>query len=60
MRRATGKPVHMIGGLTNEMSHAEQVAVAQASRDAGAVGASLYKYPLYDAGSWAALSSFEP
>jgi hypothetical protein len=50
----------MIGGLTNEMTHAEQVAVARASRDAGAVGTSLYKYPLYDAGSWAALSSFAP
>jgi hypothetical protein len=58
VRRATGKPVHMIGGLTNEMTHSEQVAVARASRDAGAIGASLYKYPLYDSGSLAALSSF--
>ena len=58
VRRATHKPVHMIGGLTNEMTHVEQVAVTRASRDAGAIGASLYKYPLYDAGSWAALSSF--
>jgi hypothetical protein len=59
VRRATGKPVHMIGGLTNEMTHSEQVAVARASRDAGAVGTSLYKYPLYDRGSWAALTSFD-
>lgn len=59
VRRVTGRPVHLIGGLTNAMKHSEQVAVAQASRDAGAIGASLYKYPLYDAGSRAALSSFD-
>jgi hypothetical protein len=59
VRRATGRPVHVIGGLTNAMNHAEQAAVAQASRDAGAIGASLYKFPLYDAGSWAALSAFD-
>jgi hypothetical protein len=59
VRRATGRPVHVIGGLTNAMNHAEQVAVARASRDAGAIGTSLYKFPLYDAGSWAALSSFD-
>ena len=59
VKRATGRPVHVIGGLTNEMSHSEQAAVAQAARDAGAVGASLYKFPLYDTGSWTALSAFE-
>ena len=57
--RATGRPVHLIGGLTDGMSHAEQAAVAQASRDAGAIGASLYKFQLYDAGSWAALTAFD-
>jgi hypothetical protein len=59
VQRATGKPVHVIGGLTNAMTHAEQAAVARASRDSGAIGASLYKFPLYDAGSWAALSAFD-
>ena len=59
VKRATGRPVHVIGGLTNEMSHSEQAAVAQAARDAGAVGASLYKFPLYDTGSWSALSAFQ-
>jgi hypothetical protein len=58
VRRATGKPVHVIGGLTDGMTHAEQAAVALAARDAGAIGASLYKFPLYDTGSWAALSAF--
>ena len=59
VQRATGRPVHVIGGLTDAMTHAEQAAVARASRDAGAIGASLYKFPLYDSGSWAALSSFD-
>ncbi|MEA2495500.1 MAG: hypothetical protein QOJ29_3411 [Thermoleophilaceae bacterium] len=59
VRRATHRPVHVIGGLTDTMSQSEQTAVARAARDAGAIGASLYKYPLYDAGSWAALSSFD-
>jgi len=58
VRRATQRPVHVIGGLTDSMSRSEQVAVARAAHDAGAVGASLYKYQLYDPGSWAALSSF--
>ena len=58
VRRATGKPVHVIGGLTDSMTSAEQLAVARAARDAGAVGASLYKYTLYGAGSWAGLTLF--
>jgi len=59
VRAATRRPVHLIGGLTDTMSHAEQVAVVRASRDAGAIGTSLYKFPLYDAGSWTALASFD-
>jgi hypothetical protein len=59
VRRATGKPVHVIGGLTDSMTRREETAVAQAARDAGAVGASLYKFPLYDRGSWAALGAFD-
>ena len=58
VRSATGKPVHVIGGLTDSMTAAEQSAVARAAYSAGAIGASLYKYPLYSAGSWAALSAF--
>ncbi|MFL5896353.1 MAG: hypothetical protein ACJ76Z_14730 [Thermoleophilaceae bacterium] len=58
VRRATGRRVHVIGGLTDGMRGSEEAAVAKAARDAGAYGVSLYKYPLYDDGSWAALSSF--
>ena len=56
---ATARPVHLIGGITGAMTPAEQLAVVRASRDAGAVGSSLYKYARYDAGSWAALAAFE-
>ena len=59
VRRATHKPVHLIGGLTDQMTQSEQTAVARAAHDAGAVGASLYKYPLYSPGSWEALSAFD-
>jgi hypothetical protein len=59
VRRATGKPVHVIGGITDSMTRREETAVARAARDAGAVGTSLYKFPLYDSGSWAALGAFD-
>jgi hypothetical protein len=58
VRNATGRRVHVIGGTTDNMRASEQAAVARAARDAGAYGVSLYKFPLYDEGSWAALSSF--
>ena len=58
VRRATHRPVHLIAGLTNAMTASEQSAAARAARDTGAVGASFYKYPLYNRGSWAALSAF--
>jgi hypothetical protein len=58
VRQATHRPVHVIGGLTDTMTLPEQMAVARAARDAGAVGSSLYKYPLYNSGSWAALALF--
>ncbi|HEX4734314.1 MAG TPA: hypothetical protein VH247_07865 [Thermoleophilaceae bacterium] len=59
VREATGRPVHLIGGLTDSMSAQEQAAVSLAARDAGAIGASLYKYRLFDEGSWAALDVFD-
>jgi hypothetical protein len=59
VRRETGRPVHLIGGLTDSMTAQEQAAVSLAARDAGAIGASLYKYRLFDEGSWAALSVFD-
>jgi hypothetical protein len=54
----TGKPVHVIGGLTGALSSGEEAAVARAAHDAGAYGMSLYKYEGYDPGSWEALSLF--
>ncbi len=58
VRRATGRPVHLIGGLTDQMRASEEKAVTRAARDAGAYGVSLYKFKIYDDASWAALSSF--
>src|SRR3954453_7906407 len=58
VKRASGKPVHVIGGLTDAMSASEQSAVARAARYSGATGASLYKYSLYSSGPWAARSAF--
>jgi hypothetical protein len=58
VRRATRRRVHLIGGITDEMRPSEEAAVARAARDAGAYGVSLYKFPLYDSGSWDALAAF--
>jgi hypothetical protein len=58
VRHATHRPVHVIGGVTDSMTPAEQAAVARAALDSGAIGTSLYKFPLYDDASWAALSAF--
>src|SRR4051812_36842891 len=60
LRRVTGRPVHVIGGLTGNMSSAAQRAVARAARDAGAYGMSLYKYMDYSAASWDSMASFGP
>jgi hypothetical protein len=59
VRAATGRPVHVIGGITDAMTEAEQDAVTRAARRGGAYGVSFYKYLLYDPGSWLALASFE-
>jgi hypothetical protein len=60
VERMTARPVHVIGGTTDAMTNAEQAAVVLAASDSGAIGASLYKYRFFDAGSWAALSAFDP
>ena len=58
VRAATHRPVHLVGGLTDQMTPEAQAAAMLAARRAGAIGASLYKYSLYGAGSWAALAAF--
>jgi hypothetical protein len=42
--RATGKPVHVIGGVSDAMSPLEEAAVGRAAEDSGAIGSSLYKW----------------
>jgi hypothetical protein len=58
--RNPGARVHLIGGLTNRMSDAEDMAVVEAAKDANATGVSFYKYTLYGEGEWTALSAFAP
>lgn len=41
---ATGKPVHVIGGVSDAMSRREEAAVGRAAEDSGAIGSSLYKW----------------
>lgn len=60
VRAATRRRVHVIGGITDAMRASEEQAVVRAARDAGAYGVSLYKYSLYDRGSWDALAAFAP
>ncbi len=64
LRLATGDPalaVHVIGGLANKLSTAEDEAVVQAALDEGTLGASFYKLRLSSAGEWQALSDgFSP
>jgi hypothetical protein len=59
VRRATHRPVHLIAGVADAMTPAEQAVATRAAWDAGAIGTSLYKYRLYDTASWAALSAFD-
>ena len=60
LRAVTGRPVHIIGGLTAQMDESTQYAVTRAARDSGAYGVSFYKYMDYDEASWEAMASFEP
>ena len=40
--QVTGKPVHVIGGLTDDLTRPERNAVERAATDSGAIGSSLY------------------
>ena len=40
--RATGRPVHVIGGLVDDLTRRERSAVGRAALDGGAIGSSLY------------------
>jgi hypothetical protein len=55
IRTATGRPhepVHLIGGLADVAGNTEVKAFVTASRDFGALGASLYDYPITRRAEW--------
>lgn len=59
VRRLTGgRPVHLIGGLSDGLTSAEHAAVARGARDGGAVGASFYDFAIGQDAAWRALRVF--
>jgi hypothetical protein len=58
VRSMTGRPVHLIGGLTAGLSTSEAAAVGRGARDGGAIGASFYDFALGQGPVWRALAPF--
>jgi hypothetical protein len=56
VRALTGRPVHLIGGLTDALSASEDAAVVRGARDGGAIGASFYDFALGQDDAWRALT----
>ncbi|MFL5796437.1 MAG: hypothetical protein ACJ77A_00705 [Actinomycetota bacterium] len=59
VRRATGEPgipVHVIGGIADDMSPAETTAFVRGARSEHVFGASLYEFPRTSAFEWRALA----
>ena len=50
------KPVHTIGGLSEDMTPNQAAEMARAVADTGGIGASLYSWPGTDADEWAQLA----
>jgi hypothetical protein len=58
VRALTGRPVHLIGGLTDALTDSEAAAVVRGVRDGGGIGASFYDFAIHQDGAWRALSLF--
>ena len=58
VRALTGRPVHLIGGLTDALSSSDAAAFVRGARDGGAIGASFYDFAIGQDGAWRALSLF--
>jgi hypothetical protein len=54
----TGRPVHMIGGLTAALSSSDAAAFVRGAQDGGAIGASFYDFATGQDGAWRALNLF--
>src|SRR5688500_15634332 len=62
IRRATGDediPIHVIGGIANDMEPRETRAFVHATKSRGAFGASLYDSPITSPESWRILKGFD-
>jgi hypothetical protein len=55
VRRATRRPVHIIGGLDPYLLPSEPAAVVRGARDGGAIGASFYDFVGAQDATWGAL-----
>jgi hypothetical protein len=55
VRSLTGRPVHLIGGLSDSLGPGEHAAVVRGARDAGAIGASFYDFSIGQDSTWRAL-----
>jgi hypothetical protein len=58
VRALTGRPVHLVGGLTDALGPGEPAAVVRGARDAGAIGASFYDFAIGQDAAWRALRSY--
>jgi hypothetical protein len=57
VRALTGRPVHLIGGLTDALGPGEAAAAVRGARDGGAIGASFYDFALGQDDAWRALAA---
>jgi hypothetical protein len=58
VRALTGRPVHLIGGLTDALGPGEPAAVVRGAQDAGAIGASFYDFAIGQDAAWRALRPY--
>ena len=56
VRAWTGRPVHLIGGLTDALASGEAAAMVRGARDGGAIGASFYDFAIGQDEAWRALT----
>ena len=56
VRAWTGRPVHLIGGLTDRLAPGDAGAMVRGARDGGAIGASFYDFAIGQDEAWRALT----
>jgi hypothetical protein len=58
VRALTGRPVHLIGGLSDALGPGEHSAVVRGARAGGAIGASFYDFAIGQDDAWRALRPY--